>query len=184
VRKKRRRMADRYVTIKQALVMANVSKPRLTAAIKNGTIATIPNENDKRSKLVKLSDVEQLELRRCSRCHKRQSILLFHRESGGGRAKICKTCKNKQTKRNDLARRYGISEAQLTQLLQEANNRCTLCGDEETYRQLSIDHNHTTGKIRGILCHRCNIFLWTVKESPERAKLLADKLAEYLTRTN
>ena len=36
--------------------------------------------------------------------------------------------------------------------------------------KLSIDHNHTTGKVRGVLCNRCNIALGMLKENPEIIK--------------
>ncbi len=175
---------DAYVPIGKALTLVDIDRQRLRAAIKNGTVAILPNEHDKRSKLVKLSDVEQLQLKRCKRCKKRKSLLLFHRD-GDGYTAICKTCKNRQNQRSARIRRYGLADAEFAQLRQEANGKCMLCGKKPAGNKnnLEIDHNHTTGAVRGLLCHRCNMFVYAVNESPEHARLLADKLAGYLERT-
>jgi len=54
------------------------------------------------------------------------------------------------------------------ELFEKQNGVCAICGKVETAKQprgkgkinkLCIDHNHTTGKIRGLLCHRCNFKL-------------------------
>lgn len=61
-------------------------------------------------------------------------------------------------------------------MLQEQENACAVCGD---LGQLVVDHCHTTGKIRGLLCHPCNLSLGKMKDSPE----LIRKLAEYCEAT-
>ena len=43
-------------------------------------------------------------------------------------------------------------------------------------RHLHVDHDHETGKIRGLLCHACNIVLGLVKDDPDRLRLLANYL--------
>lgn len=60
---------------------------------------------------------------------------------------------------------------------------CSICGNEETvitkngYRKsLALDHNHTTGQIRGLLCYRCNSMLGYGKDDPD----ILEKGAEYL----
>lgn len=178
--------ADTYVPISKALSLVSIDRKRLGAAIKNGTVATIPNEHDRRCKLVKLSDIEKLQLKRCRRCKKRKSILLFHHEKLGrnGYAAICKTCKNAQTKRSSRIRRYGLSDAHLAQLREEANGKCMLCGKKPTDKKgLHIDHDHSTGMVRGLICNPCNLFIWAVNESPEHARFLASQLPAYLERT-
>ncbi len=59
---------------------------------------------------------------------------------------------------------YGISPEQHKQIIKEQNNKCAIC-----YNQLnehpSTDHDHSTGKVRGVLCRECNIGLGMFKDS-------------------
>lgn len=53
---------------------------------------------------------------------------------------------------------YGITLEQYHQMLADQNYRCAICGQEDEVegRKLAIDHCHTTGKVRGLLCGKCN----------------------------
>lgn len=73
-----------------------------------------------------------------------------------------------------LARQYGIP---FEQLAQNAGLPCEVCGTDDG--RLVNDHDHATGKWRGILCHLCNKALGQAKDSPQRLRDLAD----YLERT-
>lgn len=64
--------------------------------------------------------------------------------------------------------RYGITIDQYNEMLVKQNGSCKLCGNKEHIRStskdrkpkpLAIDHCHTTGKVRGLLCHNCNVML-------------------------
>lgn len=46
-------------------------------------------------------------------------------------------------------------------MLKNQNNRCKLCGSTKKRkdRNLAVDHNHKTGKIRGLLCANCNGYI-------------------------
>jgi hypothetical protein len=48
--------------------------------------------------------------------------------------------------------------------LEKQNNTCAICGNINTYKSMNVDHNHTTGEIRGLLCHTCNKALGLFKE--------------------
>lgn len=54
------------------------------------------------------------------------------------------------------AGRHGLTLEDVELLLRRQNGVCAICGDEGT---LCIDHDHKTGKVRGLLCRRCNIGL-------------------------
>lgn len=62
----------------------------------------------------------------------------------------------------DLKRRYGITESQYNEMLAKQKGRCGICG---RYRKLSVDHSHSTRKVRGLLCSNCNSGLGLLKES-------------------
>ena len=53
---------------------------------------------------------------------------------------------------------YGITLEKYHQMLADQNYKCAICGQEDEVegRKLAIDHCHTTGKVRGLLCGKCN----------------------------
>jgi hypothetical protein len=65
-----------------------------------------------------------------------------------------------------LGRNYGITAEEYDVLLEAQNGRCALCRDVPSNRRLHVDHNHITGKIRGLLCHKCNIALGMFRDNP------------------
>lgn len=80
---------------------------------------------------------------------------------------------------------YKVHPNEYYKKLKEQDNKCAICGCEETslfknipgkIKKLAIDHNHETGKIRGLLCWRCNSVLGRLNENVE----LIDKMIGYL----
>lgn len=57
--------------------------------------------------------------------------------------------------------KYGINEDQYNHLLLMQNYRCKICNKslDDNGKKLAIDHCHTTGKVRSLLCHSCNVGL-------------------------
>lgn len=55
-----------------------------------------------------------------------------------------------------LQKTYGLTEADYAAMLAEQNGRCRICGKAPKTRLLQVDHDHVTGRIRGLLCLRCN----------------------------
>jgi|SRR5215469_9672883 len=54
------------------------------------------------------------------------------------------------------ARELGVTEEEYERLLKEQDGGCAICGNPPKSRRLHVDHNHRTGKVRGLLCFRCN----------------------------
>jgi hypothetical protein len=67
---------------------------------------------------------------------------------------------NKQRQRNArdlyLRRTYGISLLDYDNLLDDQGGRCAICLCRPRTRSLAVDHDHITGRVRGLLCSRCN----------------------------
>jgi hypothetical protein len=83
-------------------------------------------------------------------------------------------------------RKYGITAEDYDCMLAEQGNVCAICGTDETAfahhtgekKRLSVDHNHATGRVRGLLCFRCNSTIGRLNEEPA----LLDKMQAYLSR--
>jgi hypothetical protein len=63
-------------------------------------------------------------------------------------------------------KRRGITEAEYTRLWLAQGCKCGICArsDTGTKRSWHLDHDHATGKARGILCHGCNLMLGHAKD--------------------
>lgn len=57
-----------------------------------------------------------------------------------------------------IRNQYGITLAEYNAMLEAQNYKCAICNNEDEVegRRLAIDHCHNTGKIRGLLCGKCN----------------------------
>lgn len=77
-----------------------------------------------------------------------------------------------------LKAKYGINVEEYDRLYESQDGKCSICGTEnkENRRHLSVDHCHTTGKIRGLLCQSCNKGLGLFRDKIEFLR----KAAEYL----
>ena len=79
--------------------------------------------------------------------------------------------------------RYGIGMEEYKSILSAQGNKCAICGSTKANRKsdrMHIDHNHSTGKIRGLICSNCNTALGLVKDSIETL----GRMIEYLELTN
>ena len=78
-----------------------------------------------------------------------------------------------------LRSKYGITLADQERMLVEQGGRCAICRTDRwggQYNSPVIDHCHATGKVRGILCQRCNVGLGKFGDSPH----LLDAATRYL----
>lgn len=64
----------------------------------------------------------------------------------------------KKYTRNSRIRAYGISPERYKEMLEAQGNRCDICR-KENKRAMAIDHDHKTGRVRGLLCDSCNLSL-------------------------
>lgn len=60
--------------------------------------------------------------------------------------------------------KYGLTTEQIDQMRNESNNICAICLKES---KLVVDHNHSTGAVRGLLCHNCNVGIGCFADSVE-----------------
>jgi len=55
-----------------------------------------------------------------------------------------------------LIKRYGITEKEYAEIFTSQGEKCALCGLPGIYGRLFVDHDHETGRVRGLLCPGCN----------------------------
>lgn len=83
-----------------------------------------------------------------------------------------------------LANIYGITEEDYQNKLIEQNHSCAICGSKHSKniknKKLYIDHDHKTGKFRGILCSNCNSGLGKFEDNAE----FLNSAIQYLKQNN
>jgi hypothetical protein len=67
--------------------------------------------------------------------------------------------------KNYVRREYGITVEDYETMLKIQNNKCAICEGPPLKQMFCIDHCHKTGKIRGLLCHKCNSGLGLFNDS-------------------
>lgn len=109
------------------------------------------------------------------RTHKPVDDFPRNRSTKTGRQTYCKPCYNRKIHEHKqrlygghknflLQRRYGITERHLQRIKDEQDGLCAVCRVQPAEH---VDHSHTTGKVRGILCFNCNGALGRFEDDPE-----------------
>lgn len=120
----------------------------------------------------------------CTKCGLEKSRNEFYRRSGAldGLRSHCKACVSAWGKENTEARRqswrryrrkkylsdaYGLTEERYLEMLEAQDGLCAICGKPGRSRGLHVDHDHSTGAVRGLLCHPCNSGMGMFGDDPE-----------------
>jgi len=132
-----------------------------------------------------------MDTRLCCKCNKDKPLTEFNKNSKGkfGLHSRCKSCSSIQGKEiykrlgknNYLNSTYGISEQDLIQMHKDQNGKCVICYipiniSERTKRSACVDHDHVTGKVRGLLCTHCNKGLGMFKDNVENLRFAIEYL--------
>jgi hypothetical protein len=77
-------------------------------------------------------------------------------------------------------RQFGVTHDQFLAMLDAQDEVCAICGNRNgNGRQLSIDHDHATGVVRGLLCDRCNPMLGYARDRIEVLQAAIGYLRKY-----
>ncbi|KKN09114.1 hypothetical protein LCGC14_1049730 [marine sediment metagenome] len=114
----------------------------------------------------------------CTKCKKDKPLEDFKNDKNrpSGYGSWCKRCHTKDSinwrQRNTEARwrdqikqKYGIDYKEYERIFEKQKSLCAICRKPEMIkfhgapRKLAVDHNHDTGKVRGLLCTKCNLRL-------------------------
>lgn len=78
----------------------------------------------------------------------------------------CKECNRKYCRERDLAKKYGVSIQQYKDMVKSQLGICKICGGtNQDGRPLFVDHCHSTGAVRGLLCNQCNFGIGSFKDN-------------------
>ena len=117
-------------------------------------------------------------VKKCTKCNTSQTKDNFHKNSKNpdGLHCHCKACRKEES-----LKAYGLSLKEYNELLESQGNCCCICQTKvprgaSKKGRFHVDHNHTTGEVRGLLCHDCNTGLGLFKDDPN----VLSKAIEYL----
>jgi hypothetical protein len=101
---------------------------------------------------------------------------------------LCADCRSKKAnewnkvnrrkvRHNELTRKFGITLEQYDELLRAQGGFCAICGETNCdSRALAVDHDHKTGKVRGLLCGNCNRGIGNLRDN----QAILQRAIEYL----
>lgn len=126
-------------------------------------------------------------MKHCNKCDTTKPLSEFHKNKNkkDGHASTCKACNNARVRldkrgkynpvadrRKHLLRTYGITPERYDEMLEKQGHVCAICKRPERIegRNLCVDHCHSTGEVRGLLCNACNIALGKLEDNLESIK--------------
>jgi hypothetical protein len=119
--------------------------------------------------------------RECSRCEMMLELDQYTKHEIGylGISPYCKSCAAER----HLISKYGLTSADKTRMHQEQNGSCAICRELVALENIHVDHCHTSGKVRGLLCGACNKAIGLLKDDPKRCIVMAEYLNESIRNT-
>lgn len=135
--------------------------------------------------------------KQCTKCKKHKPLYEFYLDKKKNRYHSrCKLCSGyatqegrkrsksrlkNQKKRNrtrDYLSKYGITQKDYNKYFKIQRGECAICHihQKDLKQKLCVDHDHKTGKVRGLLCKKCNIGLGYFKDNRKLLKSAVDYL--------
>lgn len=128
-------------------------------------------------------------MRQCKICKVSKELRYFDVVQGSRRHQ-CRSCREDQRKQPGKSRspentlkyrlnyHYGITTEQYEQMLTDQNGVCKICKgpDNGPWNCFAVDHCHKTGRVRGLLCAKCNKGLGQFNDDPALLKSAAEYL--------
>ena len=124
----------------------------------------------------------------CSLCKQEKPLSDFNKnkQQTTGYNYACRACARANVRKYNLKSKYGITIEDWVKKLQSQNYKCACCsinleiddGSKDS-KAPHVDHDHETGKVRDILCARCNFAAGNVLDSSEQAEKLVNYLKKW-----
>jgi hypothetical protein len=120
-----------------------------------------------------------MELLTCTRCkaEKPATAEFFppHNKKRNGLDSWCRTCRSEYRNANCRGKFRDVISDEALADIKATITECVICGVEEP---LVVDHDHKTGRVRGMLCNHCNRGLGHFRDDPELLEFAAQYLRE------
>lgn len=138
-------------------------------------------------------------MKKCPKCKETKEFSEFHKNKArkDGHADRCKICvaenyqswyhsdeervrklAREKSQRQHFKQKYGITVEERDAIITKQNGLCAICSTDSPGKNgFHIDHNHSTGRVRGALCRICN---WTVGNVEKGWPILIPAIEEYL----
>lgn len=134
--------------------------------------------------------------KKCNTCFCEKNVTDFsnHPSNKDGLRKTCKKCRSLQqstryannpnkARESSLKRLYGVTSEKYDEIMEQQKSVCAICHRPDKNKQLSVDHCHSTGFVRGLLCTSCNLTLGHAQDSPDRLRQAALYLERFFNET-
>lgn len=142
-------------------------------------------------------------MKTCTKCNTEKPLSEYHKDkhSKTGYTSSCNDCRKAVRTRagapkpkyyaekdrwRKLLKQYGVTEQRYQEMFDAQNGVCAICENPEmdkyangTIRDLSVDHCHNTGKVRGLLCNKCNNAIGKFKDDTEILKRAINYLVKH-----
>jgi hypothetical protein len=109
----------------------------------------------------------------CRDCDETKPLSEWHtnRASRDGYSAYCIACTAVRGRESYFRRKYGLSQQEIADLITAQRGRCCICLRRPAEH---IDHDHVTGRVRGVLCFTCNAALGQLQDDPTIIRRAAD----------
>jgi hypothetical protein len=115
----------------------------------------------------------------CSKCKVNKTFSNFSKDitKPDGRYPSCRSCRKKSEENYYLKVKYNLSIEAYEGMVRSQNGVCAICKKFSLNGcRLVVDHDHISGRIRGLLCDNCNLALGLFKDSLETLSSAFDYL--------
>lgn len=124
----------------------------------------------------------------CPDCKETKEIHLF--PNSGSYCRKCLSIRTRNApnykenvRKAQLKKKYGITPERYDEMEAEQNGLCAICYQTERQKnkeKLSVDHDHETNAVRGLLCHSCNLAIGQFEDNIERLESAIEYLKKHL----
>ena len=115
---------------------------------------------------------------RCKACQSKKSKDYYQKNKQAAKDRASEWNRKNKVRRSEINRKnslmsnYGITVKDYNHMFKKQQGCCAICGthQSELKKRLSVDHCHETGKVRSLLCSRCNHAIGLLDENIERLR--------------
>ena len=120
-------------------------------------------------------------MKTCTKCGLDKADTDYYKNGKSGYHTYCKTCFDNGRRLH----KFGLTTQDFEEMHIAQNYECALCGSPDpggrkAVKTFMIDHCHATGKVRGLLCHSCNLLLGHAKDNVQTLQNAIDYLRKHM----